>query len=980
MSNIFTKSLFKSLTSILLLFTLFTVNISFAQVDNGASETGFLRKQQAINKLGNRLAAVAAEHGKTPSQLRRMFLEDETLHIDKNERLLYIEKAPDEAEVAAAQAESAPQAAPYPYSETFALHSRPNSTRKIYLDFNGHTISSTNAWSYYLSGGVAAPYDLDGAPNSFSPAEQDVIQNIWQRMSEDYAPFDVDVTTQDPGAAFYGSRAVMTPTNFMGSGVGGVAYVGAFIYGENYQPAWIFTAGWGSNDKGIAEAASHEVGHNLGLHHDATSTQSYYGGHGVWAPIMGVGYNKNVSQWSKGEYPGADNNEDDLAIMQEYTPLIADDYGNTTDTANVLSGTSINVSGLITTRTDADVFKFTTGAGNVSINVSPAPRGANLDIKAEILDSAGNVIATSDPSSFSLANTFPAGMSAGFNQTLSAGTYYLRIDGAGSASDDSSAGYSDYASIGQYNVTGTLGSTGGSSQPPVAVASVNGAASGTTPFTVNFSSAGSFDPDGSIANYHWNFGDGTSSTAQNPSKVYNSAGMFTAVLTVTDNSGLKGTNSVVITSSNPATPTPTPTPTPSPTPNTTKTNVALATNGGLASASSQLSGGTPSIAVDGVKNWATSGAWKDATPDSYPDWLQVDFNSSKTINEINVYAVTDNFSSPVNPTEGETFNYYGITSFDFQYWNGSAWTTVQNGNITNNNKVITKVVFPAVTTTKVRVVVNSAQASYSRIVELEAWTGGTVTSTPTPTPTPTATPTPTPTPTVTPTATPTPTNTPTPTPTITPTPTPNSTPTPTPTPNSTPTPTPTPRIRPRATSAVNGGIASASSQLSGGAPDIAIDNIKNWATSGTWKDATPDSYPDWLQVNFNGSKTINEIVVYAVKDDFTNPTDPDDNTTFSVCGITSFNVQYWNGSDWITVPNGSIANNNKVVTRIPFAPITITRIKVVVNAAQSSYSRIVELEAWSGIGSISADLIPNENTRASFGWMRYKDFTVEAQR
>jgi hypothetical protein len=387
-----------------------------------------------------------------------------------------------------------------------------------------------------------------------------------------------------------------------------------------------------------------------------------------------------------------------------------------------------------------------------------------------------------------------------------------------------------------------------------------------------------------------------------------------------------------------ASPTPNSTPTPTPTPNTTKTNVALAANGGVASASSQLAGGAPSIAIDGVKNWATTGTWKDATPDAYPDWLQVDFSGSKTINEIDVYAVTDNFSSPVDPTEGETFNYYGITNFDVQYWNGSGWTTVQNGSITNNNKVITKVVFPAVTTTKVRVVVNSAQASYSRIVELEAWTGGTVTSTPTPTPTPTATPTATPTPTVTPTATPTPTNTPTPTPTITPTPTPNTTKT-------------------NVALAANGGVASASSQLSGGAPSIAVDGVKNWATTGTWKDATPDTYPDWLQVDFNSSKTINEIDVYAVKDDFSNAVDPTEGETFNYYGITSFEVQYWNGSAWTTVPNGSVINNNKVVTKVVFAAVTTTKVRVVVNNAQASYSRIVELEAWTS-GTVTSTPTP----------------------
>ncbi|HEX8289175.1 MAG TPA: PKD domain-containing protein [Pyrinomonadaceae bacterium] len=897
MSDVLTKSLFKSLTSILLLITLFSANISFAQEQYEEAQPKLLRKERAIYKLGNRLAAVAAKHGKTAGQLRQMFLEDETLHIDKDERLLYVEKAPDEMEIAAAQAATDLKAAPYPYSQTFALHSRPNTSRKIYLDFNGHTISETNAWRFYLSGGVAAPFDLDGAPNTFSAAEQDVIQNIWQRMSEDFAPFDVDVTTQDPGETFYGSRAVMTPTNFMGSSVGGVAYLGAFLGTEDYKPAWIFTAGFGSNDKGIAEAASHEVGHNLGLNHDGTSSKGYYGGHGVWAPIMGVGYNKSVSQWSKGEYPGANNFEDDLAILQSYAPLIGDDYGDTIAAAKVLSGTALNVSGLITTRNDADVFKFTTASGNVSINVNPAARGANLDIKAQILNSAGNVIATSDPSSFSLESSFPAGMSASFNQTLSAGIYFLRVDGTGSAADDSTAGYTDYASIGQYNVTGTLPSTENPSQSPVAVASVNGATSGTAPFTVNFSSAGSFDSDGSIVGYNWDFGDGTGSTAPNPSKVYTSAGTFTAVLAVTDNSGLKAANGLQITVSNPVIPTPTPA-------QATRTNVALSSNGGIATSSSYLQNGTPSTANDGVRNWAATGAWKDSTPDNYPDVLQIDFAGSKTINEIDVYAVKDDYWIAADPTADETFTTYGITNFDVQYWNGSGWATVPNGSIANNNKVLTKLTFAPVTTAKVRVVVYNAQSSYSRIVELEAWSGDNSTS---------------------------------------------------------PTPTPTPGVRTNVASAANGAVATASSQLTGGAPSIAIDGVRNWATTGAWKDSTPDIYPDWLQVDFNSSKTINEIFVYAVKDDFSNPADPDSNTTFSIYGITNFEVQYWNGWDWTTVPNGSVTNNNRALTKLTFAPITTTKIRVVVNAAQSSYSRIVELEAWNGIGSISADSILDEN-------------------
>jgi PKD repeat protein len=83
--------------------------------------------------------------------------------------------------------------------------------------------------------------------------------------------------------------------------------------------------------------------------------------------------------------------------------------------------------------------------------------------------------------------------------------------------------------------------------PPVAAASAS-PTSGIAPLTVNFSSAGSNDPDGSIASYSWNFGDGSAaSTLPAPSHLYSAAGTFNAVLTVTDNRGATSTAPVTIT-------------------------------------------------------------------------------------------------------------------------------------------------------------------------------------------------------------------------------------------------------------------------------------------------------------------------------------------------------------------------------------------------------------------------------------------------
>jgi glucose/arabinose dehydrogenase/regulation of enolase protein 1 (concanavalin A-like superfamily) len=88
-----------------------------------------------------------------------------------------------------------------------------------------------------------------------------------------------------------------------------------------------------------------------------------------------------------------------------------------------------------------------------------------------------------------------------------------------------------YASIFEGKITKVAPS--GGNRAPVASASANPIA-GLAPLPVAFSSAGSSDPEGTALTYSWNFGDGATSTAANPSHTYTVNGTYAPTLTVSD--------------------------------------------------------------------------------------------------------------------------------------------------------------------------------------------------------------------------------------------------------------------------------------------------------------------------------------------------------------------------------------------------------------------------------------------------------------
>lgn len=512
-------------------------------------------KAAAIEQaLGRQLPAVARWYGLSETALRQVLRRDHSILADRTGRLAYACHGAVAAGSTAEAGEGVAAAAPFPLDQTFALHSRPGAQRTLHLDFDGHTTSGTN-WNTAFNGGnafVTPAFDLDGNPAGFSDAELERIQKIWQRVAEDYAPFDVNVTTAEPGLEAlrrspstdpaYGIRVCIGGSSYdwFKQGAGGVAYVGSFNWPSD-TPCFVFPAQLGAgNEKYVAEAASHEVGHTLGLNHDGqTNGTEYYQGHGNWAPIMGVGYYRDVVQFSRGDYPLANNLQDDLAVMQTYgAPLRGDDVGDSILNATALPASDLTVSGVISTAGDADLFQFSTAGGSASFATqSPSP-SPNLDVLLALYDGAGNLVTSQDAS-----GSLPGALTA----TLAPGTYYLAVEGT--APGDPLTAYTDYGSLGAYALSGSV--LPADNQPPVAAVSAT-PLSGTAPLEVQFSSAGSADPDGSLAGYNWDFGDGSAQvvTAE-ASHVYTQPGIYTASLVVYDNGGLSATATVTITVSAP---------------------------------------------------------------------------------------------------------------------------------------------------------------------------------------------------------------------------------------------------------------------------------------------------------------------------------------------------------------------------------------------------------------------------------------------
>jgi hypothetical protein len=518
------------------------------------------------------------------------------------------------------------------------------------------------------------------------------------------------------------------------------------------------------------------------------------------------------------------------------------------------------------------------------------------------------------------------------------------------------------------------GGAPGNTPPSVSITAPAEGATAVAPasFTVAASASDTEGPVSNVAFYH-----NDNLIAQDSTSPFSvpwnnvAAGSYTLTAVATDAGGLATTSApvhVTVTS-----------------PGSGGTNVAAATQGAVATASSAFSGYPASAVNDGDRRgtaYGGGGVWHDATGNVYPDTVDITFAGSRTIDQVAVFTVQDAWNAPSEPTPSMTWSQWGVHDFTVQYWTGSNWQALPGGVILNNNLVWRTLAFTPVTTTAIRVAVQRAADGWSRLTEIEAYHsggGGTPGNTP---------------------------------PSVTITAPAEGTAADAPASftvsanasdaegpvssvafyqngnliaqdNSSPFSVPWTNVaagnytltavasdagglsttsaavhvtvtgsgaaRINVAAAAQGATVSASSAYSGGYAASAVINGDRRGTAygagGVWHDATDSVYPDWVEITFAGSKTIDEVAVFTVQDAWSAPSEPTPGMTWSLWGVNDFTVQYWTGSAWQTVPGGAIVSNNLVWRAITFAPITTTRIRVVAHRAADGWSRLTEIEA-----------------------------------
>jgi hypothetical protein len=490
---------------------------SFAGIVNySRRDDGYVNTHQvSIGLTGNKGGLVAIDDAVTGRVQGRLFIEGDrfawTVEQDAQGTLWLVEHLREDMVCelpatphlgkAAAPDGSAAEAArssPLPGDSTVTasgsvpptLNSRSEATAVLYLDFDGEPTRIYPDWP------LTNPATPIAAPHSGLTADQ--MTKVWRRVAEDYAQFNINVSTElakyNAVSAGQRMRIIVANTLPVSLTKAGVAAIQSFrtnavsgYSSASNVPAWmVVTPNYCSSTSTMTDAQlsslasniTHEFGHTLALWHDgndgvqptdAGNGGNYYGGHGSapfdWSPIMGSPYRdptngataRSIIQWAKNDYPGANNSQDDLAILAGSL----NGFGYATDEsasfidAGVLSTTAANqvgAGGIIANKNDQDWWQFQVkNAGSTTVEVASADESTslpNMDCGFRIEDATGAVVA----GPFATVDN----MEAKATVALTPGTYYVVAYGTGNRLFSDSTGYNNYGSTGRYLVTADL--------------------------------------------------------------------------------------------------------------------------------------------------------------------------------------------------------------------------------------------------------------------------------------------------------------------------------------------------------------------------------------------------------------------------------------------------------------------------------------------------------------------------------------------
>ncbi len=420
------------------------------QPDANAIPTGALNGTSAIRAMGHQIDEIAARYSMSAGELATMLRSDRSAYVTPAGDIFYVcPEAPQEPQENGEEMSRRVAGLGIPLDSFLDLESKPGAEKTIYLDFTGH-LSVNNAWGHNIN---FPAWDRNGNPGTFTDAEKEEIIYHWLEVVEDFAAFEINITTKDPGLAAltksnsndttFGMRVVMTQiTSGFGAGTGGIAFLNTFNSSID-TPCFGFNKGTGAGPM----TASHEAGHTLSLQHDGLNGLTYHpgssGGEPSWGPIMGAPFGRTLAQWSNGDYPGSTQSiQQDfnvIASANNEVSFVQDDYPDT-----LISGHPIqsgdHIEGLITWFGDVDAFSFTAFGGDVTIEVRPTDVGPNLDAKFNLYK--GNPATLVEQ--FSPDDTIDAIKTY---QDLPPGDYTIVVEGGfqpmtnGPASNYGSAGY-----------------------------------------------------------------------------------------------------------------------------------------------------------------------------------------------------------------------------------------------------------------------------------------------------------------------------------------------------------------------------------------------------------------------------------------------------------------------------------------------------------------------------------------------------------